>query len=269
MSDADLAHPDAFSAELHFALMTEGLRGAELRRLMRLARTDAELGRIFEVKVSEYRRYLRSERQPTLVNWPIRQWERFSDNVRFTPPKEVVVTMLYVAVAMAGMELVKRRWQPDGWRGTGHAPLASTAVAAMPPLRDAVAERGLREFAGLEKWMIAELRRTSQSSEWRDAVAKHMADCLASIDLQPMMLQRLEEVIRSPEVAARISASIDAEINSRLADGGSDAARAKMESSAPPMSSGAVEASVSETPEASDAGSTTSAGVALVQGEPS
>src|SRR5687768_17172151 len=92
------ADPAAFSDEVHFALLNEGIRGPRLRQLMRLARHDAELEAILETKVAEFRRYVRETRTPTWWNLPVRGLEWISDNARFTPPREVFMTLVYVVL---------------------------------------------------------------------------------------------------------------------------------------------------------------------------
>jgi hypothetical protein len=218
MKDDDLTNPDAFSAELHFALMTEGLRGPRMRRLMRRARGDGELERIFEVKVSEFRRYLKASRAPRLSNLPLRIWERFSDNVRFTPPKEVVLTLVYVGLAMLGIELIKQRREPTIVATHAFAsPLEFNDFAYPLPASTRSASTS-EELSRLESWMVEELQQASQSPQWRDAIAKQLAASIEAIDLESLLATRLKAMIDAPKFNARVSEEVaESELSHPLA----------------------------------------------------
>src|SRR5687768_13755500 len=104
-----LDDPAVFSDEVHFAILHEGLRGQRLKKLMRVARKNAELEAILETKLSEFRRYLRETRQPTASNLPARIVEWLSDNVRFTPPKQAFMTLVYVVLVLVGLDLFRQQ----------------------------------------------------------------------------------------------------------------------------------------------------------------
>ncbi len=67
-----LLHPDHFAADLHTCLLCDGIRSSAVRRLRRIAWGKAELERIFETKVSEFRRFNRESRVPSVANLPAR-----------------------------------------------------------------------------------------------------------------------------------------------------------------------------------------------------
>ena len=91
-------------------LLNEGLRGPRMRELLSMARVDSELGRIFEMKVAEFRRFLRESPVPTWWNLPLRAGEWLADNAQFTPPREVFMTLVYVVLVLVGIEAAKRRY---------------------------------------------------------------------------------------------------------------------------------------------------------------
>jgi hypothetical protein len=217
MTEVDLTNPDDFSAELHYALLTEGLRGPALRRLMRQARADAELGRIFETKLSEFRRYLRASRRPTVFNWPLRVWEGFTDNARFTPPKEVFVTLVYVGLVMAGIECFKRATAPSAYAEPSLA--RDVELGGMPRISPGISPTRMNaiNLERIESWMISELERASHSDAWRDAIAKQLSAQIETIDIQEILEARLDEVIQSSEFTQRISEAMDAQLERQFA----------------------------------------------------
>jgi hypothetical protein len=192
MNDLDLKNPDVFSGELHHALLTEGLRGPLLRRLMRASRNDAELSRIFETKTGEFRRYLRASRKPTIWNLPTRAAERLADTARVTPPREVFMTLVYVVLALMAVEVFKRQVSPAS---------ANSDLGSLPPLGFELGPTTYRPPGGyeltpddsrrIEDWMIAELKRASTSGAWREAFTEQLAQCLEEIDLQPLLRKQL------------------------------------------------------------------------------
>lgn len=201
MSETAWNSPETFSAEVHFALLSQGLRGPLLRRLMRLARADAELSRIFEAKVSEYRRYVRQTRTPTLWNLPMRAWEWLSDQARFTPPREVLMTLVYVVLAMMGMEFVKTHFLAPTVDDRLHARALSLSLGELPAYRGPVKPEPLR----LDQQMIDELQRAANSEVWRKALAAQLAESLTSVDVEPLLRRKLEAILASPEFADRIA----------------------------------------------------------------
>ncbi len=181
MNDVDLKNPDIFSTELHFALLSEGLRGPLHRKLMRISRSDAELGRIYETKLGEFRRYLRISRRPTLWNLPTRVMELLSDTVKVTPPREVFMTLVYVVAAVMVLELAKRQWfssEPTSELSSGPLHLD---IAYRDPNDPAPLTR--THFPQLDDWMIAELERVCRSDAWRAALARHMSESLRQVDV--------------------------------------------------------------------------------------
>jgi hypothetical protein len=205
MNDAERITPDVFSAELHFALLTEGVRGPMMRQLMRLARRDPELGHIFETKVAEYRRFLRADRKPSWRNLPARTWEKLFDNARFTPPKEVLMTLFYVGVVMAGIELFKRTlnkptWPDDLVMSRAAAFELQTRIA--PTTRTA---QSSGQASRMDAWMIDELQRVSQSPAWREAFARQLAETIEHIDLEPALTKKMEAIIQSPAFSERVA----------------------------------------------------------------
>lgn len=136
----NLQDPDQFSARLHHLLLTEGARSAGVRSLMRLARQTpgGELDLLFEAKLREWRRFERESRKPTLWNLPIRLAESLWDHIQFTPPRDVVMTLVYVVLVLAGMEGAKLafRGQPSSSeREAGlDRDLARSSRYSRPPL---------------------------------------------------------------------------------------------------------------------------------------
>ena len=210
MTENTWKNPEAFSAELHFALLSQGLRGPLLRRLMRVARPDAELSRIFEAKVSEFRRYVRESRPRTIWNLPLRGWEWLSDQARFTPPREVLMTLVYVVLAMMGVEFFKSR--------VGSNADADALHAAALPLRvgQPAAYRGPAkpEALPLDEQMIGELERLGQSKAWRAALAAQLTESLTVVDVEPLFRNKLEAMLASPEFADRIARRADQIVSS-------------------------------------------------------
>jgi hypothetical protein len=216
MSETPQHDPHLFSAELHFALLNEGLRGPAMRRLMRTARKDTELWRIFETKVGEFRQYLRSIRKPTLVNLPLRAWEWLSDNARFTPTKEVVVTLFYVAVVMMGIEVFKSEIPkniPEGNHLNQPAIALALAHGSFPPNNS---EQASSAIGRIDRWMVDELRKAAESPEWRDALTKQLSESFKTIDLGPMLSEKLEATIRSPQFASQIHTLVDQRIAEQI-----------------------------------------------------
>ncbi len=179
---AQLEDPDLYAAELQHWLMTEGPRSPWVRQLMRVARRhpDAELDRIFETKLAEYKRAMREERVPTLWNLPVRALEWLTDNARFTPPREVLMTLVYVVLVLVAFEGLKSRlprWDrllepaevPTAARlfSRDNGALASYRVPAPVDVRERV-----------DEWFATELSRAAQSDSFRQAVAEQVSRVL-------------------------------------------------------------------------------------------
>ena len=194
-------NPEAFSAELHFALLSQGLRGPLLRRLMRVARPDPELSRIFEAKVGEFRRYVRESRQRTIWNLPLRGWEWLSDQARFTPPREVLMTLVYVVLAMMAVEFFKSRVVSPA------DPHALQAAALPLRVGEPAAYRGpvKPDRMQLDQQMITELERLGRSPAWREAIAAQLVESLTVVDMEPLLRKKLEAVLASPDFAERVA----------------------------------------------------------------
>ena len=103
------ANPDQYARDLHKALLLDGPRSATVRRLNRVARKNpgAELERIFETKVAEFKRHHRETRVPTWRNAPQRAVEWVMEQSSFTPPKDVLMTLVYVVIALLSVEFGK------------------------------------------------------------------------------------------------------------------------------------------------------------------
>jgi len=189
MNDIDLKNPDTFSDELHFALLREGLRGPLLRRLMRLARGDVELHRIYETKVAEFRRFLRVSRKPTLWNLPTRAVEWLTEGVRVTPPREVFMTLVYVVLAVLAVELAKQHASPllhqDSMLRSSALPLG--LGLDRPEINSPVAD----SLARIDGWMLAELTRVSQTDAWRTALAERLAVSLDQLSDEELLRSQL------------------------------------------------------------------------------
>jgi hypothetical protein len=183
MNDVDLKSPDVFSGELHFALLSEGLRGPMHRRLMRVSRGDAELGRIYETKVGEFRRFLRSSRRPSLWNLPTRTVEWIADNVKVTRPREVFMTLVYVVLAVMVVETAKRQLSTAAPAAdfTLSSPLGLDVRYGYPRITSGGSHQS--QSTHLDDWMLAELERASRSEAWRAALAKQLALSLEDLDV--------------------------------------------------------------------------------------
>lgn len=176
---AQLEDPDLYAAELQHWLMTEGPRSPAVRQMMRLARRhpDAELDRIFETKLAEYKRALREERVPTFWNLPVRGWEWLTDNARFTPPREVLMTLVYVVLVLVAFEGLKNRLPIGEWlRERGEVPTPFRAISrsqeSFAPHRNP-APADVHER--VDDWFAAELTRAASSDIFRQALAVEVA----------------------------------------------------------------------------------------------
>lgn len=181
----ELRDPDTFSADLHYCLLSQGLRSKRLRALLRLARGNGELERIFETKVNEFRRYLRETRVPTAWNLPIRTIERFTDNARFTPPREVLTTVAYVIFAVVGIDAAKS-WLP--WDRNVTHPESPTHMVVKKARFDVDSDELWNSTpvpgdttAKVDDWLEKELRRATESPEWQRLLAERLKSTTASI----------------------------------------------------------------------------------------
>lgn len=106
---SQLQDPDLYASELQHWLMIAGPRSKPVRDLMRVARRhpEAELERIFETKLAEFKRAHREDRKPTLLNLPVRIVEWLTENAKFTPPRDVLMTLVYVVLVLVLFEGVK------------------------------------------------------------------------------------------------------------------------------------------------------------------
>lgn len=213
--------PDLFSAEVHHCLLTQGLRSRRLRGLMRAARRNAELERIFETKVTEFRRYLREIRTPTIWNLPLRAGEWLADNARFTPPREVMTTMAYVAFVLVGVEVVKS-WRPwdygsrmssDSRRIVARRATFETDVDSYSAPRDSA-----NSLSNVDNWLAKELQHAAQSSEMQQVLKDRFQAAIASVsaDLQLTHKQLLREWIETDEFRELVTAALQNPIPSAI-----------------------------------------------------
>jgi hypothetical protein len=198
--------PDGYAAQLQDALQLHGPLSAEVRRLWRRARRECnvELERMFETKLAEFRRRRRQSRQPQWTNLPERAFEWVWDGVRYTPPREVLMTLVYVAFALIGVETLKQhvlpRFQPEV-RHTApfdDFPLPGTGIRAPAPAGN-VSPR-------IEAWLVAELRQAAKSVELEEALAERMDVALEQMLSSPEFEQRLQarmtRALEQPPAAA-------------------------------------------------------------------
>lgn len=219
-----LRDPDLFSAEVHHCLLTQGLRSRRLRGLMRAARRNAELERIFETKVTEFRRYLREIRLPTFWNMPIRAGEWLADNARFTPPRAVMTTLAYVAFVLVGVEMVKS-WRP--WDHATRTLADSRGFAAhwgtFEPDPDSYSTRkeSTSSLSSVDHWLTKEFQQAAQSSEVQQVLQDRIRSAVdsASADIkrqQAAHKQSMQDWIEADEFRQLVIASIQRSVPSAV-----------------------------------------------------
>jgi len=199
-----LSEPHVFSGEVHFALLNEGLRGPRMRELLGLARRDSELGRIFEMKVAEFRRYLRESRVPTWWNLPQRAWEWLSDNAQFTPPREVFMTLVYVVLVLVGIEAGKRWLLDHSAEGAAANVEAFAEFSGGSQLVEAKQNTERDVGSLVETWMLAELKLAAESPAGRQALAQQLAATMDRAGLEDLLRRKIESVLASPEFQAEL-----------------------------------------------------------------
>ncbi|HEY4261605.1 MAG TPA: hypothetical protein VGM98_15655 [Schlesneria sp.] len=197
-NDRDLAlNPDLFASEVHFCLLNDGVRSRSLRRLWRIAKGDSELERILEIKVAEFRRAMREGRTPTLWNMPTRTFEWLTENARFTPPREVLTTLAYVAVMLVGMDALKSEvpWSRV-WSGSGH----TNSSTLMRPSYESDADlfrspsvATMDASSKVDEWLVAELKRAADSSDWSQAMARRLAESLDKLPLNELLIRKVTQ----------------------------------------------------------------------------
>lgn len=188
----NLEDPDLFAAEMQHLLLTEGPKSKNVRQLMRLARRhpDAELDRIFETKLAEYRRASREDRVPSLINLPLRCWEWLFENARLTPPRDVLMTLVYVVVVLVLFEglkehvplrqffsqLLELRHGTAAPRETEYDPFRQPA-----PVQDVA--------ANVDGWFTDELQRAAESPRFRDLLTRQIAETIAKQEGQAALTE--------------------------------------------------------------------------------
>ena len=218
---AQLEDPDLYAAELQHWLMTEGPRSQGVRQLMRLARRhpDAELERIFETKLAEYKRAHREDRVPTLWNLPLRGLEWLTDSARFTPPRDVLMTLVYVVIVLVIFEVVKGRTVLENVFGGAEIP---SAYRGSRRPADEWDEETLRapsataeQTSRVDQWFVRELSQAAESSEFGERLARLMAKTIG--DSQGAR-DRLESRLESQEIEAELQKAVRSALTSLLVD---------------------------------------------------
>lgn len=202
----ELHDPDVFSSDVHYCLLTQGIRSRRLRELMRMARNNAELERIFEIKVAEFRRFLRETRVPTVWNLPIRGFEWLSDNARFTPPREVLTTLAYVAVMLVGVDVLKSRVPWSQWSQSGRTQTANLMRPSYELDADmfrSASTADTQAASKVDEWLAAELKRAAESAELSGVLAQRLSDGLDKLPLDEIVARKVEQAINSDEVGQR------------------------------------------------------------------
>lgn len=169
VDDRELMDPDVYAAELQDCLLSEGPRSYGVRYLRRLARQkgNAELERIFEMKVGALQRYTRESRVPSIWNLPIRWIEWIADNFRFTPHRDMWMTVLYVLVALLAVDAIRPRFQgsPEAKHNAKTEANAVADDAANPgdDRKEKTVERP--QVENLNAWLIEKINQSMQASE--------------------------------------------------------------------------------------------------------
>lgn len=195
--------PDEYAAQLQDCLHGHGPRSRQVRRLLRLARKerDAEKERIFETKLAEYRRYQRESRQPTLWNLPARGWEWFWDGAQYTPPREVVMTLVYVALALVGVESVNRYVLPRFEAETPvPGPAFMTGKGWDRPDWDELAPAPGRRVSNealdrVETWLVGEFQEAATSAQLQAALSAQIDAAMHELLASPEFQERLRKQV--------------------------------------------------------------------------
>jgi hypothetical protein len=202
-TDRQSTNPDEYAADLQDCLHCHGPRSRQVRRLLRLARKerDAEKERIFETKLAEYRRYQRESRQPTLWNLPARGWEWFWDGAQYTPPREVVMTLVYVALALVGVESVKRYVLP---RFEAETPVPGPAFMTSKSwdqrdwdeLEPTPGRRVSNEALDrVETWLVGEFQEAAASAQLQAALSAQIDSAMHELLASPEFRERLRKQV--------------------------------------------------------------------------
>jgi hypothetical protein len=208
----ELRDPDLFAADVHFCLLNDGLRSSQLRRLVRLARNNAELERIFETKVAEFRRYLRESRVPSLWNLPIRIFEWLGDHAQFTAPREALTTLVYVVLALVVFDVMKSKLPWDSL--LGQPPVQNLPFAKVPLYQTEVEMTSLRSKANAETsskiddWLVKELQQAARSAGLEQLLTHQIQQGLARAEQDNPLAARMNVLLESDEFRKALRAQL-------------------------------------------------------------
>ena len=184
----ELKQPDIFASELHHWLLLKGPRSRKVRKLMRFARRQpgAELERIFDTKLSEARRWERESRTPTLLNLPTRILEWFCDDAQFIPPREVVLTLIFTATLILGIEYFKVRPINNAWGrvdDSTHQVILPLREAGWSSLRASQGDAIEQVDAWFEQEVSQALDKILESDDFKSKLRHIMMDAIDEAEL--------------------------------------------------------------------------------------
>ena len=189
-----LLDPDYFAAELHTCLLMDGIRSPSIRRLRRVAWGKPELERIFEIKVSEFQRYEREARQPTLSNLPIRAFEWVWENAKFTPARDVGWTILAIILTISTVELSK--FLLDKYKPIELDKYQTKETALLSD------EKGEELVRQVDRWLAGKLANVLSSDQIESSLQKVLHDRISSGDL---LADYVDRRVKNPEFAAELA----------------------------------------------------------------
>jgi hypothetical protein len=110
---------------------------------------------------------------------------------------------------MIGIEVFKQHFPTAG--AANQFAIAGNSSAEFTSLYRP-AELTSLDLERIEQWMIDELNRASESDAWREALTNQLAASIEAIDLGPLLSDKLQAVVESPQFASRLHELLEKKI---------------------------------------------------------
>lgn len=165
---------------------------------------------------------LREERSPTLWNLPLRAFERLTESAQFTPPRDLLTTLAYVAFTVVGVDAAKSHLPWNGLSAERRsASSANSLKSTFDPTADFTSLRSTstpsaESISKIDDWLTRELKRAAESVDLQDSLGKRFLNGLDSQEFRQRIESRIAESLKSEEIVDLIRQHISPPAETKL-----------------------------------------------------